>query len=151
MKGFGTDEQSIINILCKRSNAQRQVIAEMYHKEFGRVSGNDTFVLMPITSYIFHALIYKQDLIADLKSELSGDFEDIIVGLMMPKDKYLAKHLRKAIKGIGTSDDVLVEILCAYSYDELMKIAATYKSSNVYIECSLLYPHISNIFFLFYF
>ncbi|XP_046437464.1 annexin B10-like [Daphnia pulex] len=104
MKGFGTDEQSIINILCKRSNAQRLAIAEMYHKEFGR------------------------DLIADLKSELSGDFEDLIVGLMMPKDKYLAKHLRKAIKGIGTSDDVLVEILCAYSYDGLMKIAATYKS-----------------------
>jgi hypothetical protein len=116
-------------------------------------SGRVTIHLCSCQSHpiIFHALIYKQDLIADLKSELSGDFEDLIVGLMMPKDKYLAKHLRKAIKGIGTSDDVLVEILCAYSYDELMKIAATYKSSNIYIECSLLYSHISNIFFLFYF
>lgn len=67
---------------------------------------------------------------------------------MMPKDKYLAKHLRKAIKGVGTSDDVLVEILCAYSYDELMKIAATYNSSNNYIKMLFIVSKHQQYFFL---
>ena len=38
MKGFGTDEEAIISILCKRSSIQRQAITEMYYKkEMGRV------------------------------------------------------------------------------------------------------------------
>ncbi|XP_032778127.2 annexin B10 isoform X4 [Daphnia magna] len=104
MKGFGTDEQVIIDILCLRSNAQRQAITEAYKKEFGR-----------------------QDLIADLKSELGGNFENVIIGLMLPTDEYCAKQLYKAMKGIGTSDDVLVEILCSRPYDEIVQIAAAYE------------------------
>jgi len=42
--------------------------------------------------------IYVQDLIADLKSDLSGDFEDVVLALMTPTIPFLAKELRKAMK-----------------------------------------------------
>jgi annexin A7/11 len=37
MKGFGTNEEAIIDILCYRSNAQRQSISKAFTLQFNRV------------------------------------------------------------------------------------------------------------------
>jgi len=113
MKGWGTDEQAIIDVLCHRSNAQRQTIIDAYKKEFGRVEEDGTFT--------------PKDLVADLKKELGGKFEDVIVGLMMPTVDYCAKQCHKAIKGLGTDEDLLVEILCSRPADEVRAISEAYQ------------------------
>ncbi|XP_026739137.1 annexin B10 isoform X2 [Trichoplusia ni] len=103
MKGFGTDEQAIIDILTTRSNAQRQAIAKAFTHEYGR------------------------DIIEDLKSELGGHFEDVIVALMMPPEEYLCKELNKCMEGLGTDEDTLVEILCTRTKPEIAAIVQAYE------------------------
>jgi len=103
MKGFGTDEDAIIEILCKRSNDQRQAISQ----------------------YFTNGL--KRDLIKDLKSELGGKFEDVIVGLMSPPIDYLCQQLHKAMAGMGTDESALIEILCPRSNEEIAQIVRRYE------------------------
>lgn len=42
--------------------------------------------------------MYGKDLISNLKSELSGDFEDLILALMETPARYDAQQLRKAMQ-----------------------------------------------------
>ncbi|CAB3227318.1 unnamed protein product [Arctia plantaginis] len=103
MKGFGTDEQAIIEILTTRSNEQRQAISQAFTHEYGR------------------------DIIEDLKSELGGHFEDVIVALMMPPEEYLCKELHKCMDGLGTDEATLVEILCTRTKQEIAAIVEAYE------------------------
>ncbi|KAK2518749.1 annexin A8-like protein 1 isoform X1 [Columba livia] len=103
MKGFGTDEQAIIDVLTKRTNMQRQQIAISFKGQFGK------------------------DLIESLKSELSGDFERLIVALMYSPFKYDAKELHDAMKGVGTSEDVIIEILASRTKAQIKEIIKAYK------------------------
>uniref|UniRef100_A0A8C8RPA4 Annexin n=1 Tax=Pelusios castaneus TaxID=367368 RepID=A0A8C8RPA4_9SAUR len=103
MKGFGTDEQAIIDVLTKRSNAQRQQIARSFKEQFGK------------------------DLITSLQSELSGKFERLLVALMYPPFKYDAKELHDAVKGLGTSEGVIIEILASRTKVQIKEIIKAYK------------------------
>ncbi|XP_077202154.1 annexin A7 [Paroedura picta] len=104
MKGFGTDEQAIIDVVSSRSNSQRQQIKAAFKTMYGK------------------------DLIKDLKSELSGNMEELILALFMPSTYYDAWSLRHAMKGAGTQESVLIEILCTRTNQEIKEIVHCYKT-----------------------
>ncbi|XP_053319451.1 annexin A6 [Spea bombifrons] len=105
MKGIGTDEDAIIDIITKRSNSQRQEILKAFKSHFGR------------------------DLMADLKSELSGTLCKLILGLMMTPAQFDAKQLNKAIAGAGTDEKVLIEILATRTNEEIHAINQAYQNA----------------------
>ena len=55
MKGFGTNEQVIIDILCHRSSAQRQEISKAFELQYNRV--NDSFNFLESFWYLMFLLI----------------------------------------------------------------------------------------------
>lgn len=69
-------------------------------------------------------------MIKELKSELSGNFEECVLALLEPKISFDAKCLRRAMKGVGTDESVLIEILCTRTNNEINEIKQAYKTGK---------------------
>ncbi|KAI5606770.1 annexin A8-like protein 1 isoform 2, partial [Silurus asotus] len=106
MKGFGTDEQAIINLLGSRSNRQRVPLLVTYKTAYGK------------------------DLVKDLKSELSGNFEKLVLAMLKTSAQFDASELKEAIKGAGTDEACLIEILSSRTNAEIREINQIYKAEN---------------------
>lgn len=104
MKGFGTDEETIIKILTSCPSSHRQVIMQAYRKTFDR------------------------DLIKDLKKELSGDLETVILALMTPTVDYLAQELEQALE--RKDGAAVVQILFTCEPLELREIKGSFKRQD---------------------
>ncbi|TGZ63457.1 hypothetical protein CRM22_006905 [Opisthorchis felineus] len=102
MKGLGTDEKAIIDVLAHRTADQRVQIVNKFKTMYGK------------------------DLIRELKSELTGHFEDVIVAMCYSLDELDARELRRAMEGAGTDEQTLIEILCSRSNAQILRIREIY-------------------------
>lgn len=50
-----------------------------------------------------------------------------MVGLMMPIPDFAAYSVKKAVKGLGTDEEVLIEVICTATNEELATIKEAYK------------------------
>ncbi|XP_031672423.1 annexin A2-A [Oncorhynchus kisutch] len=103
VKTKGVDELTIIDILTRRSYSQRREIAFEYEKRS------------------------KKDMITALKGALSGSLEAVILGLMKSTAQYDASEIKGSIKGLGTDEETLIEMVCSRSAEELVEIKRVYK------------------------
>uniref|UniRef100_A0A8C7D4U5 Annexin n=1 Tax=Oncorhynchus kisutch TaxID=8019 RepID=A0A8C7D4U5_ONCKI len=103
IKAKGVDENTIIDVLVKRSNAQRQQIKASYQKASGK----------PLETA--------------LKSALNGELEDVVLALLKTPAQYDAQQLKLAMKGLGTDEDTLIEILASRTNKEIKEIKKVYK------------------------
>ncbi|KAM9810283.1 annexin A1a [Neosynchiropus ocellatus] len=103
IKVKGVDENTIIEVLVKRSNEQRQQIKRAYEQSEGK------------------------PLDAALKKALKGDLEDVVMALLKTPAQYDAELLKMAMKGIGTDEDTLIEVMASRTNREILDIKKAYK------------------------
>uniref|UniRef100_A0A8C8FKT3 Annexin n=1 Tax=Oncorhynchus tshawytscha TaxID=74940 RepID=A0A8C8FKT3_ONCTS len=103
MKGLGTNEKTLIDVLTQRSSGQRQLICKAYQEEAP-----------------------GKTLVEDLEGDNYGHFEDLLVALVTPPVIYDCQEVTKAMKGVGTKDSVLIEIFATRSNKQIKEISDAY-------------------------
>lgn len=103
IKAKGVDEDSIIKILTNRTNGERQQIKAAYQQQTGK-SLDDA-----------------------LKKALSSHLEEVVLGMMKTPAQFDAHCLKGAVKGLGTDENTLIEIVVSRNNHELREINKVYK------------------------
>ena len=92
------DMNKLINVVAYHSNSQRQQILNSYKT------------------------LYNSNLLDDLKQELSGNFLKTVIALFYTPVDYDCYNLNKALKGLSTNKDTLIEILSTRSNKRITEI-----------------------------
>lgn len=104
MKGFGTNQKVLISILCKADPLAIERLKDTFSKRLGR------------------------DLKKDIISETSGNFENVLVALVHGPLKQDVYAIRKALKGAGTDEAILDDVLLGRSNADLLAIKQAYSA-----------------------
>ena len=106
MKGMGTTESDLIDVLCYRTLKQRDEIATQFKQDW-------SYELRP---WLF--------------SEISGWFRTAIEEMMAEPYEMLAKDLHWSMKGMGTNEQTLIDILVPATQKELADIHSYYEQQS---------------------
>jgi len=104
MKGFGTDEDKIINIVATRSSAQLMAVEKKFRTMYG------------------------DDLRKWLEKELKGNLEKVVLGRFFGPRGYQAYVLRNAMAGVGTDERALVDVICTKNKHEMEMVRRAYQA-----------------------
>lgn len=96
------DEKTIIELIPHRKLQEKQEIRSQY------------------------STLYNVDIINDIEKNLSGNFRAAVMAMFETPIDYDCKQLRKAVKGIGTNEDTLIEILSTRSPEVIRQIKKRY-------------------------
>ncbi|XP_051533289.1 annexin A1-like isoform X4 [Myxocyprinus asiaticus] len=99
----GVDEATIVEVLAKRSNAQRQQIKAAYQQRTEKLLADD------------------------LKKALKSHFEEVVLALLMTPPEYDAFEMKRAMKNLGTNEAVLSEILGTRPNKEITAMKNSFK------------------------
>ena len=92
------DENTITEITMNHSNAERVKLRSDYKAKFNR------------------------ELLDDLKKYTSSDLSTLLISIYRDPVEYDAELLYRAMKGIGTDDDIVIEIISFRSFERLSQI-----------------------------
>jgi len=101
-KRIGIKEEVVIEIITSRSNSQRLEIMEVY------------------------AGCYGEDMMERIEKIRRDNLRRVLKGLCRSPTEFAARELRKAMKGIGTDEETLLEIICTKSNAQLEQIKEKY-------------------------
>ncbi|EED19152.1 annexin ANXC3.2 [Talaromyces stipitatus ATCC 10500] len=103
MKGFGTDEKTLIQVLAHLDPLQMAAVRETYTKHISR------------------------DLYKDVKGETSGYFEQGLLAIIEGPLNHDAELVRDAVKGLGTKEWLLNDVLLGRSNADMREIKNAYQ------------------------
>ena len=95
-------ESIIISILCSKSNSELQKLKKDYENK------------------------YNENLNEKLNKKLKSKLKDLIQALLQDPIEYDANEIFKAVDGLGTDDDALIEIISSRSQDHLKDVSKKY-------------------------
>ena len=93
---------TLIQIVTHRSNEQRQQIMQEYYHQY-QINLHDEFL-----------------------NNLSGNFKETIISLFYTPTDYDCYQIYKAVDGLGTNEETLIEIISSRTNEELNKIKQRY-------------------------
>jgi hypothetical protein len=97
------DSSALFKILCNRTNDERQQIKRSYKTT------------------------YQQEMTDELKKAFKGFEETVFIAILSLPEDYDAQELYGAMKGLGTTESTLIEILCSRSNNDIRNIKMAYR------------------------
>jgi len=101
MKGLGTDEKALNDVIGNRTKAQLLEVAKEYQK------------------------LYNVTLEKDIKGDTGGNYETLLVGLIQSPASARVELLKHATKGAGTAEKYLIDVLAPSTNQEILDFYQT--------------------------